>query len=74
LPTWSAEIEEEIPVKVKALAATTMAALTLAVPFAATAHAADGQCQYGQRTDGTCWDAQANPQTTITITITITIH
>jgi hypothetical protein len=35
----------------------------LAIP-ASAAFAAGGQCQYGQKADGSCWDAQAQAATT----------
>ena len=46
-----------------------VAATVAAVALPSSALAADGKCQYGQRTDGTCWDP---PPTRIVITITIT--
>lgn len=48
--------------KATRLVVVALVTLGFSVPIAATsrtAHAANGQCQYGQKSDGTCWDAQA---------------
>jgi hypothetical protein len=36
-----------------------LSVVALAAPLAGQAGAAGGQCQYGQKSDGSCWDAEA---------------
>jgi hypothetical protein len=48
--------------KAKRLIVVTLITVGISVPFAGTAasaHAAGGKCQYGQKKDGSCWDDQA---------------
>lgn len=49
--------------KAKRLLTVSLVSLALCVPGAAMsgrARAANGKCQYGQKSDGSCWDAQAS--------------
>jgi hypothetical protein len=59
----------------KPLVATMAIVLGISIPVAATggtARAANGECAYGQKSDGTCWDAQATATPTPTSTPTVT--
>jgi hypothetical protein len=49
--------------KVKRMVLAIVVLAALAVPGSA-AFAANGQCQYGQKSDGSCWDAAAQAATT----------
>jgi hypothetical protein len=39
-----------------------LAAVTLLCTFTGVADAANGECKYGQKADGTCWDSEAAPR------------
>ncbi|HZS24721.1 MAG TPA: hypothetical protein VFA30_07000 [Gaiellaceae bacterium] len=55
--------------KAKRFVAVALVVGVVSIPIAATsgaAHAANGECKYGQKSDGSCWDPPAEPTPTPT--------